>query len=207
MKHQARVAIIQKILNEHFPDPAIPLTHHSSYTLLIAVVLSARSTDVRVNIVTPQLFAAASTPQDMVKLPVSAIQAIIRPCGLSPQKAQRIHDLSQILLDRYEGQVPSSLEKLEQLPGVGHKTASVVMAQAFHIPAFPVDTHIYRSARRWGLSQARSIVVVEEDLKKCFRKEDWIRVHLQIIYYCRAFCPARGHQLNQCPICKALGDL
>lgn len=204
MMKDKKIAIIQKLLNDYFPDPMIPLQHQDPYTLLIAVVLSARSTDAMVNRVTPTLFAKASTAEEMAKLSEEEIRSIVKPCGLSPQKARAIRELSKILVEKYEGHVPSSFEALEELPGVGHKTASVVMAQAFHIPAFPVDTHIFRLARRWGLSQGKSVQKVEEDLKKCFPKKDWIRVHLQIIYYARRFCPARGHIVEQCPICSVL---
>jgi len=207
MTKQERVAIVTKFLNEYFPAPMPPLKHHSAYTLLVAVVLSAHSADARVNAVTPQLFQLASTPEEMVRLSVTTIQEIIRPCGLSRKKAERVQGLSQILLETYNGQVPNSFEALEQLPGVGHKTASVVMAQAFNIPAFPVDTHIYRCAHRWGLSQARSIAKVEEDLKKIFPRMSWIKAHLQIIYYARAFCPAKGHKIAECPICTSLNSL
>lgn len=204
MRKDQKITIIQKLLNTYFPDPAIPLQHADPYTLLIAVVLSARSTDAMVNRVTPALFAKASTAEKMAGLAVEEIRAIIKPCGLSPQKARAIQALSEILVEKYGGGVPPSFEALEELPGVGHKTASVVMAQAFHIPAFPVDTHIFRLARRWGLSEGKSVQKVEDDLKKCFPKKDWIRAHLQIIYYARRFCPARGHVVEQCPICKAL---
>ncbi|CAM0116812.1 endonuclease III [Rhabdochlamydiaceae symbiont of Dictyostelium giganteum] len=191
---------IQVILEHYFPDPKPPLTHFDPYTLLIAVVLSARNTDAKVNQVTPHLFKKAKTPEEMVRLTVEEIRDIIRPCGLSPTKAKNIWKLSQILLEEYEGEVPQSFEALESLPGVGHKTASVVMAQAFHIPAFPVDTHIIRSAKRWGLSSAKTAEKIEMDLKKIFLKKDWIKLHLQIIYFAREFCPARGHHVN-CPIC------
>lgn len=199
-----RAEKIKKILCDHFPSPPIPLQHSSPYTLLIAVVLSARCTDARVNQVTPHLFAKATTPNQMVQLSIGEIQAIIKPCGLSPKKAKAIFELSHILLEKYQGEVPSTFEELEELPGVGHKTASVVLAQAFEIPAFPVDTHIYRCARRWGLSSARTVEGVERDLKKCFFKKDWIRLHLQIIYFARAFCTARGHSSSDCPICSSL---
>ncbi|MBS0656130.1 MAG: endonuclease III [Verrucomicrobia bacterium] len=193
---------IQEILDELFPDPAVPLKHKDSYTLLIAVLLSARCTDERVNRITPALFAKADTPQKMVTLSYETIQDIIRPCGLSPTKSKAIKDLSQILLDSYDGAVPGTLEELEELPGVGHKTASVVMCQAFKEPAFPVDTHIHRLAKRWGLSSGKSVKKTEEDLKKLFPREDWIRLHLQIIYFARTFCPAIGHEVKSCPICS-----
>lgn len=192
---------IRTILNELYPSPQIPLTHSSPYTLLIAVLLSAQCTDARVNLVTPGLFAKAYTPEQMVQLPVSEIENIIRPCGLAPKKAKAIWNLSRIILENYAGKVPPSFALLEELPGVGHKTASVVMAQAFGKPAFPVDTHIYRCALRWGLSKGKSVTHVEEDLKKIFKKKDWITLHLQIIYFAREYCPARCHNPNLCPIC------
>ncbi len=191
---------IQKILDQYFPDPKPPLLHTDNYTLLIAVVLSARNTDAKVNQITPHLFKKAKTPEEMVLLTVDEIREIIKPCGLSPTKAKNIHRLSEILIEKYNGKVPKSFEALESLPGVGHKTASVVMAQAFHVPAFPVDTHIFRCAHRWGLSKGKTVEKVEEDLKKQFPRKDWIKVHLQIIYFARKFCPARGKHEN-CPIC------
>ncbi|MGR3973944.1 MAG: endonuclease III [Candidatus Rhabdochlamydia sp.] len=198
MKKEAQE--IARILDHYFPNPPIPLVHTTPYTLLIAVVLSARNTDAKVNQITPLLFAKAQTPQEMVQLCVDEIRQIIRPCGLSPTKAKNIWKLSQILIDEYEGNVPASFEALEALPGVGHKTASVVMAQAFHIPAFPVDTHIFRCAIRWGLSKGKTVEHVERDLKQLFPRSSWIKVHLQIIFFARAFCPARGRHEN-CPIC------
>jgi len=198
---------IQKILDRLFPDPKPPLHHTDPYTLLIAVVLSARNTDAKVNQVTPQLFKRAKTPQEMIRLAVDEIRQIIRPCGLSPTKAKNIWKLSEILVQKYQGKVPQTFEELEELPGVGHKTASVVMAQAFHIPAFPIDTHILRCAKRWGLSKGKTPEKVEADLKKIFPKKDWIKVHLQIIYYARKFCPARGKH-TECQIClsRQLGN-
>lgn len=206
MKKTERALLVKKILDGCFPQPKIPLTHKDAYTLLIAVVLSARSTDAMVNRVTPALFALASTPHSMIKLTPEQIRAIIRPCGLSPQKSKALWELSKQLIEKHQGGVPSTFPELEALPGVGHKTASVVMAQAFHIPAFPVDTHIFRCARRWGLSTGKTVVAVEEDLKKLFPKEEWINLHLQIIYYARAYCPSRGHVLSNCPICQALNS-
>jgi endonuclease III len=203
---QEKAKLIQKILHDHFPYPAIPLSHTDPYTLLIAVVLSARNTDAKVNQITPHLFKRASTPQEMIKLTIPEIQKIIKPCGLSPTKAKNIWHLSKILIEKYKGKVPKSFEELEELPGVGHKTASVVMAQAFHVPAFPVDTHIYRCARRWGLSSGKTVEKVEADLKKLFPCKDWIKVHLQIIYFARKYCPARGKHLN-CPICECLNQI
>lgn len=195
---------IALILDNLYPSPPIPLTHNTPYTLLIAVLLSARCTDVRVNKITPELFQKASTPQEMVKLSVAEIQRIIKPCGLSPQKSKAIWGLSEILLKKYGGEVPRSFEELEALPGVGHKTASVVMAQAFHKPAFPVDTHIFRCARRWGLSEGKNVVKVEADLKEIFPKNQWIKLHLQIIYFAREHCPALAHKSDLCPICSVL---
>lgn len=199
-----RAKLIQKILQEYFPKPEIPLLHDSPYTLLIAVLLSAQCTDARVNLITPILFKKAHTPEKMIKLKVEEIQEIIRPCGLSPRKAKAIWELSKILVEKYAGAVPQTFEELEELPGVGHKTASVVMAQAFKVPAFPVDTHIWRCAKRWGLSQANNVKQTEEDLKKLFPKKDWNALHLQIIYFARKFCQARAHKIEECPICSVL---
>ena len=192
---------IGEILDALHPEPPVPLDHVDPYTLLVSVLLSAQCTDERVNQVTPGLFALASTPDAMAKLRVSEIQQRIRSCGLAPAKAKAIRGLSVILRDRYGGQVPADMEALESLPGVGHKTASVVMVQAFGVPAFPVDTHIHRLAARWGLSRARNVAEVERDLKRLFAEEDWGKRHLQIIHFGRAHCPARGHDLSTCPIC------
>lgn len=204
MQKKKRAKIIQEILNEYFPEPAIPLKHKDPYTLLIAVLLSAQCTDARVNTITPKLFALADTPEKMSELPYEQIQEIIRPCGLSERKSKAIKGLSKMLVERYEGNVPKTIEELEELPGVGHKTASVVVAQSFGIDAFPVDTHIHRLAKRWGLSKAKNVVMTENDLKHIFPKKAWIRLHLQMIYYARAFCPALGHHVADCPICTAL---
>ena len=193
---------IAAILDELHPEPEVPLEHVDPYTLLVSVVLSAQCTDERVNQVTPALFARAATPDAMAKLEVEEIRQIIRPCGLSPSKAKAIRRLSEILRDEHGGQVPSDAEALEALPGVGHKTASVVRVQAFGVPAFPVDTHIHRLAGRWGLSRARNVVEVERDLTRLFPREQWGKVHLQIIYFGRSHCPARGHDLRDCPICS-----
>ena len=193
---------IIKILNELFPHPKIPLEHQDPYTLLIAVLLSAQCTDARVNLITPHLFALADTPEKMVRLTMHEIEKTIRPCGLTKTKARAIWTLSNDLIKKYNGKVPETFEELETLLGVGHKTASVVMAQAFHKPAFPVDTHIFRCAHRWSLSKGTTVKEVEKDLKRIFPKKLWIRLHLQIIYYARAFCPARGHKLENCPICR-----
>lgn len=206
MKKKEKAALVKELLNHYFPEPKIPLHHKDPFTLLVAVVLSARSTDLMVNKITPFLFAKASSPQQMAKMDVEEIRLIIKPCGLSPQKAKALKKLSCQLLERHKGQVPKTFEELEALAGVGHKTASVVMAQAFNIPAFPVDTHIFRCARRWGLSSAKTVSGVEKSLKNLFDKEDWILLHLQIIYYARAYCPARGHILQNCPICLALSN-
>ena len=199
-----RAQAISKILDRLFPNPEIPLHHRDPYTLLIAVLLSAQCTDVRVNQITPQLFALADTPQKMVLLDPKQIEAIIRPCGLAPTKSKAIWQLSHDLLTHHKGLVPQSLALLQKLPGVGRKTASVVLIQAFQRPAFPVDTHIHRCAARWGLSSGRSVEQTERDLRRLFPKSLWHKVHLQIIYFARKYCPARGHQLDECPICKAL---
>jgi len=193
---------IQQILDELHPDDEVPLDHRDPYTLLIAVLLSAQCTDARVNQITPILFARASTPQQMLKLSVPEIRGIIKPCGLSPAKSKAIAALSRILVEKHGGTVPDRFEDLEALPGVGHKTASVVMVQAFGKPAFPVDTHIHRLAARWGLSNGRSVEQTERDLKKLFLQDSWGRVHLQLILFGRAHCPARGHDLTTCPICS-----
>jgi endonuclease-3 len=192
---------IQRILDRLYPDAGAPLDHADPYSLLIAVVLSAQCTDERVDRVTPQLFARAATPVQMLALSVPEIRRIIRSCGLAPSKARAIRGLSRVLVDEHGGRVPADFEALEALPGVGHKTASVVMVQAFGHPAFPVDTHIHRLAARWGLSRARSVVETERDLKRLFARQDWGKVHLQIIYFGRQHCPARGHDLAACPIC------
>jgi endonuclease-3 len=196
---------ISSYLEELYPETHIPLDHTDSFTLLIAVLLSAQCTDARVNKVTPYLFKKAATPYAMVKLSVEEIRVIIRPCGLSPKKSQAIHDLSEIIINQHKGQVPISFQHLEALPGVGHKTASVVMAQAFGIPAFPVDTHIHRLAYRWKLSNGKNVEKTEKDLKRLFPKELWNKLHLQIIFYGREYCPARFHKPLNCPICKRYG--
>lgn len=195
---------IQKILNELFPNPSIPLNHSDPYTLLIAVLLSAQCTDARVNLVTPHLFARASKPEEMVLLTIPEITEIIRTCGLSNTKAKAIWHLSKILVEKHKGKVPASFAALEKLPGVGHKTASVEMSQAFHKPAFPVDTHIHRCAKRWGLSSGKNVEQTEKDLKKAFPKKSWNKVHLQIIYFARKYCPAKGHDPKKCPICSVV---
>jgi endonuclease-3 len=202
VKRAEKAARIRRILDDLYPEVKIPLDHRDPYTLLVAVLLSAQCTDVKVNQVTPELFARAATPEAMVKVPVEEIRRIIRPCGLSPAKARAIAGLSRLLLERHAGRVPADFEALEALPGVGHKTASAVMAQAFGQPAFPVDTHIHRLAARWGLSSGRSVEQTERDLKRLFPPEAWGRLHLQIIYFGRQRCPARGHDLTACPICS-----
>lgn len=204
MKRQKRAILVQKILRDYFPNPSISLRFSSNYTLLIAVILSAQCTDAKVNRVTPLLFAKASLPEQMIRLSVDDIAEIIRPCGLFNCKAKSIHALSQILIDRYQGQVPSNRKSLEQLPGVGRKTASVILSQAFNIPAFPVDTHIHRCAKRWGLSSGKSVLQTELDLTGLFAKEDWNLLHLQMIYFAREFCTAKKHFCIQCPICYKL---
>ncbi len=196
---------IAQILENLFPETPIPLHHKDAYTLLISVLLSAQCTDERVNKITPFLFEKADNPHDMVKLSIDEIREIIKPCGLSPRKSQAIFGLSNILLDKYEGQVPNTFEALEELPGVGHKTASVVMSQWFGVPAFPVDTHIHRLATRWGLTSGKNVEKTEEDLKNLFPKETWNKLHLRIIFFGRSYCPARGHKKEECPICSKYG--
>jgi endonuclease-3 len=193
---------VRKILDELYPVPPIPLAHEDPFTLLVAVVLSAQCTDARVNMITPALFARARTPAAMAGLSVRDIDRIVRPCGLSPTKARNIRELSRLIVERHGGRVPDTFEELEALPGVGHKTASVVLAQAFGKPAFPVDTHIHRLAARWGLSTGRSVEHTERDLKRLFPEAAWGDVHLQIIYFGRGHCPARGHEAAECPICS-----
>lgn len=202
MRRQEKAERVQKILDRLYPVLDVPLDHRDPYTLLVAVLLSAQCTDVRVNQITPLLFDRASTPQEMLGLSVPQIRAIIRPCGLSPAKSKAIRGLSRILVEEHGGRVPQSFEALEALPGVGHKTASVVMAQAFGVPAFPVDTHIHRLATRWGLSRGSNVVRTERDLKALYAPACWNDLHLQIIFFGRQYCPARGHDLSQCPICS-----
>ena len=192
---------IRKTLSELYPAPPIPLGHEDPFTLLVAVVLSAQCTDARVNEVTPRLFARARTPEAMAALSVQDINGIVRPCGLAPTKAKNIRALSRLIVERHGGRVPATFEELEALPGVGHKTASVVLVQAFGKPAFPVDTHIHRLAARWGLTSGKNVVETERDLKRLFPEETWGAVHLQIIYFGREHCPARGHDPAGCPIC------
>lgn len=204
MTRQQRADLVARRLEALYPETPIPLDHKDAYTLLVAVVLSAQCTDKRVNEVTPGLFARADIPAAMAALPVETIRELIRPCGLSPQKAKALKELSRLIVERHGGQVPQSFEELEALPGVGHKTASVVMAQAFGVPAFPVDTHIHRLARRWRLSPARNVVETERDLKKLFPRDTWNRLHLQIIFYGREHCTARGCDGTTCDICREL---
>ncbi|HRJ15265.1 MAG TPA: endonuclease III [Saprospiraceae bacterium] len=205
MTRKAKAAAITAILERLYPETPIPLQHEDAYTLLVAVLLSAQCTDERVNKVTPHLFALADNPQEMSQLPVQTIHDIIRPCGLAPRKSQAISDLSKILIEQHNGRVPDNFEALEALPGVGHKTASVVMSQAFGVPAFPVDTHIHRLAWRWGLSSGKNVEQTEADLKKLFPKSSWNKLHLQIIFFGREYCPARGHDPNVCPVCSLYG--
>ena len=201
MKRAAKAEKIGAILDDLYPDPPAPLDHADPYTLLVAVALSAQTTDKKVNEVTPGLFAVAPDPASMAALPVEAILRQIRQVGLAPTKAKNLKRAAQLLVERHGGEVPSDLESLEALPGVGHKTAQVVQAQAFGIPAFPVDTHIHRLAGRWGLSSAKNVATTERDLKKLFPEETWNARHLQIIYFGREHCPARNHDLTACPIC------
>ena len=205
MKKADKVAYIQTKLEELYPETPIPLHHTDEYTLLISVLLSAQCTDERVNKTTPYLFEKAKTPHAMIKLSVEEIEDIIRPCGLSKAKSKAIYNLSHILIEQHKGKVPQSFEALEALPGVGHKTASVVMSQAFGVPAFPVDTHIQRLATRWKLTNGKNVVQTEKDLKRLFPENLWNKLHLQIIFYGREYCPARGHKVENCVICCQLG--
>jgi endonuclease-3 len=202
MRKQQRADHLLRRLEELYPETPIPLDHKDAYTLLVAVLLSAQCTDVRVNQVTPALFALADNPHDMMRVPVEKIREIIRPCGLSPRKSAAISELSKILVEKHGGEVPQNFEALEALPGVGHKTASVVMAQAFGVPAFPVDTHIHRLAKRWKLSAAKNVEQTERDLKKLFPRESWNKLHLQIIFYGREHCTARGCDGKSCLLCE-----
>lgn len=205
MTKKEKVQFVIDTLNELYPQVPIPLDHKDPYTLLIAVLLSAQSTDARVNQITPLLFEVADNPYDMIKLSVEEIRDIIRPVGLSPMKSKGIYGLSHILIDKYNGEVPADLEALKELPAVGHKTASVVMSQAFNIPAFPVDTHIHRMMYRWGLSTGKNVVQTEKDAKRLFPKDIWNKLHLQIIYYARNYSPARGWNLGKDIITKTIG--
>ena len=201
MSVKKKVALISQVLDSLYPAPAIPLDHKDTYTLLIAVLLSAQCTDKRVNLVTPHLFALADTPQKMSKQKQGTVEAIVRPCGLAPSKSKHIVELSKMLVAEFGGQVPHTFEELESLPGVGHKTASVVMVHAFKVPAFPVDTHIHRLAARWGLSDGTTVIKTEKDLKSLFPKEEWEKRHLQMIYFGREYCKAVKHDKRACPIC------
>lgn len=204
MRKQQRADHVRQRLGELYPETPIPLDHKDPYTLLVAVLLSAQCTDVRVNLVTPALFALADNPHDMMHVPVDAIRAIIRPCGLSPRKSAAISELSKILVEQHGGEVPADFAALEALPGVGHKTASVVMSQSFGIPAFPVDTHIHRLATRWKLTSGKNVVETERDLKRLFPRDSWNRLHLQIIFYGREHCTARGCDGKRCLLCQEL---
>lgn len=205
MRRPEKAKRIGEILDQLYPEPPVPLEHRDPFTLLVAVLLSAQTTDVQVNRVTPALFQRASTPEKMAKLSVDEILACIRACGLAPTKAKNVKKLAETLVAEHGGQVPRDMEALERLPGVGHKTASVVMSQAFGEPAFAVDTHIHRLAARWKLSNGKSVEQTERDLKKVFPREEWSRRHLQIIYFGREYCPARGHEPADCPICSWAG--
>jgi len=204
MTKAERAAHILTRLEKLYPETPIPLDHKDSYTLLVAVLLSAQCTDERVNKITPALFKRADTPQKMSAVPVEEIREIIKPCGLSPRKSVAISELSKILVGKYGGSVPEDIEALEELPGVGHKTASVVMSQAFGVPAFPVDTHIHRLAQRWKMTNGKNVVQTEKDLKRVFPRELWNKLHLQIIFYGREYCTARGCDGTVCPICTQL---
>jgi endonuclease-3 len=202
MKRKERAERIQGMLEELYPETPVPLDHDTPFQLLIAVLMSAQTTDLKVNQVTPELFKHGPTPKKMAGLEVSQIQSMIREVGLAPTKAKNIRRLSELLLERHQGEIPNTFEELEALPGVGHKTAGVVLAQAFGIPAFPVDTHIHRLAARWGLSNGKNVDQTEKDLKAVFPKDAWNDLHLQIIFFGREYCPARYHDLSQCPICS-----
>lgn len=205
MNKSQRVDFILNTLEKHYPETPIPLYHTDAYTLLVSVLLSAQCTDERVNQITPHLFAKANNPADMLKLSVEEIQEIIRPCGLSPMKSKGIYGLSKMIMEQHDGKVPASFKALEAMPAVGHKTASVVMSQAFGMPAFPVDTHIHRLAYRWRLSAARNVEETERDLKRLIPVEKWNKAHLQIIFMGREYCPARGHSIENCPVCSVIG--
>ena len=205
MTKREKADAIRRVLEELYPEVPIPLQHKDAYTLLVAVLLSAQCTDERVNKITPALFDKADNPYDMVKMTPEEIEEIIRSCGLSKNKSKAIYNLSKMLIEKHEGHVPDNYKDLEALPGVGHKTASVVMSQAFGYPAFPVDTHIHRLAYRWGLSTGKNVVKTEADLKRIFPEDSWNKLHLQIIYFGREYCPARGHDPESCPICSVYG--
>ena len=202
MKRKEKAERIQSMLEELYPETPVPLDHATPFQLLVAVLMSAQTTDLKVNQVTPELFRQGPNPEKMAALEVSQIQSMIREVGLAPTKAKNIKRLSELLLERHQGNIPNTFEELEALPGVGHKTAGVVLAQAFGIPAFPIDTHIHRLAARWGLSNGRNVDQTEKDLKAIFPKEAWNDLHLQIIFFGREYCPARYHDLSECPICS-----
>jgi len=204
MTKAERAEFVGRELDRLYPETPVPLDHRDAFTLLVAVLLSAQCTDARVNLVTPGLFARAATPEAMMEVPVEEIRELIRPCGLSPQKSVAIAGLSRLLVEKHGGQVPADFGALEELPGVGHKTASVVMAQAFGVAAFPVDTHIHRLAQRWKLTGGRNVVETERDLKRLFARERWNRLHLQIIFYGREYCTARGCDGTKCPLCREM---
>ena len=205
MNAKKKIQFISEKLDELFPNPPIPLDHTDAYTMLVAVVLSAQCTDIRVNQVTKVLFKKANTPAAMVKLGQKRIAEIIKPCGFFNTKSAGIYNLSKTLVEKYNGEIPHTFEELEKLPSVGHKTASVVMSHIFKVPAFPVDTHIHRLAERWGLSDGSSVEKTEKDLKKAFPENEWEKRHLQIIYFGRTYCKARGHKAEECPICSVVG--
>ena len=202
MKRKEKAERIQSMLEELYPETPVPLDHDTPFQLLVAVLMSAQTTDLKVNQVTPELFKQGPTPEKMAALEVSQIQSMIREVGLAPTKAKNIKRLSELLIERHQGNIPNTFEELEALPGVGHKTAGVVLAQAFGIPAFPIDTHIHRLAARWGLSSGRNVDQTEKDLKAIFPKDAWNNLHLQIIFFGREYCPARYHDLSKCPICS-----
>ena len=202
MKRKEKAERIQSMLEELYPETPVPLDHDTPFQLLVAVLMSAQTTDLKVNQVTPELFRQGPNPEKMAALEVSQIQSMIREVGLAPTKAKNIKRLSELLIERHQGNIPNTFEELEALPGVGHKTAGVVLAQAFGIPAFPIDTHIHRLAARWGLSNGRNVDQTEKDLKAIFPKEAWNDLHLQIIFFGREYCPARYHDLSECPICS-----
>jgi len=202
MKRKEKAERIQSMLEELYPETPVPLDHDTPFQLLVAVLMSAQTTDLKVNQVTPELFRQGPNPEKMAALEVSQIQSMIREVGLAPTKAKNIRRLSELLIERHQGNIPNTFEELEALPGVGHKTAGVVLAQAFNIPAFPIDTHIHRLAARWGLSNGKNVDQTEKDLKAVFPKDAWNNLHLQIIFFGREYCPARFHDLSQCPICS-----
>ncbi|NGX34331.1 MAG: Endonuclease III [Candidatus Anoxychlamydiales bacterium] len=204
MTKKAKAKIVQKILNKYFPNPKIPLKHSNLYTFLIAVLLSAQATDTKVNEITPPLFKKANNPKKMLKFSQKDLEKIIRPIGLAQKKAKAILSLSKILIEKYKSKIPSTFKELENLPGVGHKTASVIMSQGFNKAAFPVDTHIHRCAKRWKLSNGKNVKKTEEDLKRIFPKNSWKKLHLQIIYFARKYCSAKKHISKNCPICKQI---